>query len=556
MNNTITQLANKCRNWLTEEALPFWADSGFNSETGIFAEEFEYKNGNETVSRNRFRVQARQVFVFAHAKELGLFDASNIVDIAIEKGFDKFRNDQGEFVFCINSDEKAKDDVNAYEHAFALLAYAWHYKMSGNESSLSRMDEVYQWIKSTLKDESNPGYYYSRDEREFKSQNPHMHLFEALMSCFEVTQDLKWLERSEEIYNLFNDFFLEKDKMREFFDIKMGTSHPACKHIDPGHHYEWIWLLNHYSHLTGKYLGSQMKALESFVKPHGQNPNGLVRDEMNEGWTEYRSTSRLWCQTEYLKAQIALFELTQDETYIFEIEGAVKRIFDNYFESAFHGGWVDQVDKNGSPIAETSPASTFYHIYVAFTELLRLDNNMKKESIPSFDFVTGKISGENIIAKDTLLSSLKGIFSDTEAFSKMDPNKVIYSVEMVAAEEKNGELHFGVSHIEPGTVGDEFHITRGHIHKAEEQAEYYFGISGKGLLLLQDESGNVTYQDVYPGSVNYITGHVAHRLVNIGEDKLSVMAVWPAIAGHNYAFNNGEGFNARVFKTKLGYEIK
>ncbi|WP_261837122.1 AGE family epimerase/isomerase [Vibrio ishigakensis] len=556
MNTTISQLAKKCRSWLTEQALPFWSERGFDSSTGIFAEEFEYKTGESLASRNRFRVQARQAFVFAHAEQLGLFNQAKAADTAIAKGFDQFKNDAGEFIFCINSEENAKDDVNAYEHAFALLAYAWHYKVSGSAASLEQMENTYNWINTVLKDEQNLGLFYSRTEREFKSQNPHMHLFEALMSCYEVTQDSKWLARAEEIYQLFNNYFLEDDKMREFFDMEMGTSHPACQHIDPGHHYEWIWLLNHYAHLSGKSLGHQMKALESFVKPNGQNANGLVRDEMHQDWSEYRNTSRLWCQTEYLKAQIALFEQTQDESYIPEIEGAVNRIFDVYFAPAFPGGWVDQVDEHGAHVSKTAPASTFYHIYVAFTELLRLSNSMKKETIPSFNFVTGKIDGENVIAKSTILSSLEGIFSDTEAFAKLDPNKVIYNVEMVAAEEKNGELHFGVSHIEPGTVGNEFHITRGHIHKVEEQAEYYFGIAGNGLLLLQDEAGEVTYQDVYPGSVNYITGHVAHRLVNIGDEKLSVMAVWPAIAGHNYAFNNGEGFNARVFKTETGYEIK
>ncbi|NOI65356.1 glucose-6-phosphate isomerase family protein [Vibrio sp. 99-8-1] len=165
---------------------------------------------------------------------------------------------------------------------------------------------------------------------------------------------------------------------------------------------------------------------------------------------------------------------------------------------------------------------------------------------PSVDFLTGRIESDSKVTKATTIKSLEGVFADTRAYSQLDPDQVVYSVEMLPAESDEGELNFGVSHIEPGLVGNEYHMTRGHFHQREEQAEYYFGAAGKGLLILQDQSGGVTVESVFPGSVHHIGGYIAHRLVNTGEVRLSALAVWPAVAGHNYGELKEKGFNVRV----------
>lgn len=47
-------------------------------------------------------------------------------------------------------------------------------------------------------------------------------------------------------------------------------------------------------------------------------------------------------------------------------------------------------------------------------------------------------------------------------------------------------------------------MTRGHIHARAEQAEYYFGLCGRGLLLLQDMAGVCRLEQVFAGSVHHI----------------------------------------------------
>lgn len=173
---------------------------------------------------------------------------------------------------------------------------------------------------------------------------------------------------------------------------------------------------------------------------------------------------------------------------------------------------------------------------------------MKIINPPSVDYITGRINSENLVSKSTTVESLKGVFRDEGAYSKLDPKQAVYSVEMLPAGTQEGDLNFGASHIESGDVGGEFYMTRGHFHERIEQAEYYFGSAGEGLLIMQKVSGEVYIEKVFPGSVHHIPGHVAHRLVNTGAERLSALAVWPSIAGHNYGTLKEDGFNVRVYK--------
>lgn len=164
----------------------------------------------------------------------------------------------------------------------------------------------------------------------------------------------------------------------------------------------------------------------------------------------------------------------------------------------------------------------------------------------------GHLSGERVIKSERKLGDIAGIFE-----SEIEDNRfeeVAYRVEMHADEKEGveGGLFFGTSYIFPGNVNGEYFMTKGHFHAKRQSAEYYWGISGNGILLLMDESGKCFAEEVSKGSVHYIKGHVAHRLVNIGEEVLAVGACWPSDAGHDYETIAEEGFSCRVKKGPQG----
>jgi len=167
-----------------------------------------------------------------------------------------------------------------------------------------------------------------------------------------------------------------------------------------------------------------------------------------------------------------------------------------------------------------------------------------------FDGASGKLHGEDVLVSTKVLGQLAGVFADAEAFAAMDPSTVVYHVEMQQRTEEGtaGGLFFGTSFLRPGKVGNEYNMTRGHFHSRRECAEYYWCIRGTGALIMMNEARETWAEILEPGSLHYIPGQAAHRLVNTGDAELAVGACWPSDAGHDYDSINTAGFSARLLE--------
>lgn len=167
--------------------------------------------------------------------------------------------------------------------------------------------------------------------------------------------------------------------------------------------------------------------------------------------------------------------------------------------------------------------------------------------------LTGK-DAEDLIGKSTIknvkyIEEMAQIYANSEA-AKAAGRTLAYTVYAYTEgdETLKGNLNWGLSVLEPVTVDGEYNMTRGHFHVDRDCAEFYFGISGNGLLLLMDESGKTWAEKVEAGSVHHIDGHVAHRLINSGDVQLKVGACWPTTAGHDYDALEEHPFQYRVFR--------
>ncbi len=168
--------------------------------------------------------------------------------------------------------------------------------------------------------------------------------------------------------------------------------------------------------------------------------------------------------------------------------------------------------------------------------------------IAAIDWRDGSLLGNGVQQSEKTLGQLEGIFSDRSAFAAMDSSQVVYRVQWVAAEgmEREGGLLWGNTTIEPGKVGDEYFMTHGHSHVKRDRAEFYATVQGQGMLVLMDEHRRGSYEQMKPGSLHYINGSVAHRVVNTGSSQLRFVACWHADAGHDYGTIAEEGFSLRV----------
>jgi glucose-6-phosphate isomerase len=73
------------------------------------------------------------------------------------------------------------------------------------------------------------------------------------------------------------------------------------------------------------------------------------------------------------------------------------------------------------------------------------------------------------------------------------------------------------------------------MHSWKEAAEYYIGLKGRGLMILEEEQTGISaVVDLLPNSTVYVPGRTAHRTVNTGDVPLVYIGVYPSGAGHDY----------------------
>lgn len=143
------------------------------------------------------------------------------------------------------------------------------------------------------------------------------------------------------------------------------------------------------------------------------------------------------------------------------------------------------------------------------------------------------------------LSKLIDMFVDSEAvkaFLKKNGETLIYEVYEKDIPEVNGEIRYCSSVTYPGKIGDEYFMTKGHFHKRPDTAELYYCIRGRGYMLMEKRDGEYALGEMYSGSAVYVPGDYAHRSINIGDEPLISLPVYPGDAGHVYRSIEDSGF--------------
>lgn len=147
------------------------------------------------------------------------------------------------------------------------------------------------------------------------------------------------------------------------------------------------------------------------------------------------------------------------------------------------------------------------------------------------------------------LSQLSGCFVDAAAYQSRlaQGDTLVYQVANVETASGDGQLHYGLGQLMPGLVGDEYYLTRGHIHTWREAAEVYICLRGSGVMLLEDIQTDACHAvALTPEQVVYVPGHTAHRTVNVGEEPLVYWGVLSSQAGHDYAYVQAHNFQQVV----------
>lgn len=361
-------------NWLKVDALPYWSTAGIKPENGAVYEQMLFSGQPDLTANQRIRVQARQTMVFCVAQQQQwLGDTHDLVNNI--HTFMKIRGRISGFpagyAQLLNPDDKIiEPKLDSYDFAFYLLACFHRYHSFNDGSALDEAHALLKHMEVNFKD-SSAGWLEGNYPAQHRRQNPHMHLFEAFMTGYEVSGDGLWLAKAGQIYSLFEQFFFNPHNhvLHEHFDSNWQLAKgQAGESVEPGHMFEWVWLLRWYEKLTATPVSHYCDALYHKSLTIGCDPHSqLIYDVVDAQGIIISGTKRCWPLTELVKASLAQATVcTSVQRQFYEDKAAlgIQLLFDFYQHPTIKGSYIDQIALDNKVLADHAPASTLYHFAV------------------------------------------------------------------------------------------------------------------------------------------------------------------------------------------------
>ena len=373
----IDQQHSQLCSWLCDAAYPLWSTAGVDPAGGFH--ERLAQNGRPLAEPRRSRVNPRQAYCFAMAPSLGWRgDSAGLIKHALDYFVARYQRPDGLFRTLVAADGSPLDDrALLYDQAFALLAF--NVAAAGGESRAERERQSLELHSLVMKHMKRAGQgFESGVPASLPLQsNPHMHLFEAALAGCEVCSDSSlWKPLSDEIAELALTQVHRFGDRRAARVLRRGRGSPRPgipgRIVEPGHQFEWAWLLLRWGGATRQRTRARARALKliEIGETHGVR-NGLATNSLLDDFSPHDAGARLWPQTERLKAAALAARLTGEARYFSMTVAAADRLL-RYLDCPTPGLWYDRIDAQGNLVDEPAPASSFYHLVAAIAEISAL----------------------------------------------------------------------------------------------------------------------------------------------------------------------------------------
>jgi mannose-6-phosphate isomerase len=261
---------------------------------------------------------------------------------------------------------------DTYDHAFGLFALAWYYKATAAPAALEMAHRILDLLDTEMADPLNGGYLEGRPAELPRRSDPHMHLLEACLEWTDATGEARFLAKACQMVELFKTRFFDAETgtLGEHFNADLTPEAGVGGRImAPGHHFEWCWLLDWAERSGAPTARAQADTLYKVAFEHGLDQSGMAIDECDRQGRQVRRSRRAWPQTELIKAHLTMARRGIPG----KAEAAAKvalAFLDSYLATDVPGLWMDQFDADGRGMTDAAPASTLYHVVVAFRELI------------------------------------------------------------------------------------------------------------------------------------------------------------------------------------------
>lgn len=381
------------RAWLRDTVAPYWTSAPRDSEHGGFFDHIDGDGRPAFDAPKTALAHARLTHTFAHLRELGCgaeCDAAGDAAFAFltSKVWDPVG---GGFFKAVGRDgdpeaPEADRRKDFYDQAFALFGFAWRYRVTRDAAAQEWIERLSAWLDANLADPEHGGWHETDDAIRPganyplpRRQNPHMHLLEAMLALYETTGEARWIDRAREIVGLFDRHFFDAatGTLREFMNRDFTEAPPPRGRIrEPGHHFEWVWLLLHYRRLSGDdSILPAAERLYAFATRFGVERDGIgpaaTFDELHPDGTVVTPSKLIWPQTETVKAHLARAEFLGDAAGFARAEAHLAMMFDAFIDAPA-ARWINQTDREGRTIWADSLSRMLYHNLMCISEAIRL----------------------------------------------------------------------------------------------------------------------------------------------------------------------------------------
>ena len=377
-----TALRKRSEQWMKEIAYPLWLSRGIDSAHGDFYEALTFECGPADMPI-RAMVQARQIYSFRLAERLGILptcEAKEVITRATQALIRHFSLPNGAFAHAVDSNRAViNSGAELYTQSFALFALANAYSLTRAEAFKDRAKQLVGYLQSKRK-ALGGGFTEIKEGKVLYQSNPHMHLLEACLSWMQTDSDPEWKKLAAEVVTLLEEKFIDPatGALCEHFSEGWAPIRVDGRFIfEPGHHFEWCWLLGNYQHLTASSrLDSIRRRLFELGELHGiRADRGAAVDEVWSDFNIKKSSSRFWPQGERVKAAVQLRVQAQqagsDSTsYAKAADQALEALF-QYLDQPRPGLWMDTWTEQGDFVGDPVKASSLYHIAGALYEYLQ-----------------------------------------------------------------------------------------------------------------------------------------------------------------------------------------
>jgi len=361
----LTALFASVQQHFQDVIVPLWQGPGWNADMALPYEALDAEHLPLPPQRYRAMACARQLYLFSSL--IGQVPDAETRAAALFRSLQQHFHDaeHGGWFYSIDPQGAPLDQrKDLYTHAFILFACAHYWDKAREplvESVLNAALEVVAQRFAT-----DDGLYEACLERDWSSlktgplQNPLMHLAEAFLATLSVREDAGAQAALVKLCTAMQKHFIDP-QTGVLMEKPLGA---VDNWFEPGHQFEWYFLLESSSLLRGSTLHAALDRAFAFTEQLGVDlRSGAVRAmlDLELDGRPKDSTQRIWAQAEYLRA--LTLRPNSEAAVLHQLQALQQRFL-------HAGGWFECRDEEGEVSRKDMPSTTPYHLATCYRGLV------------------------------------------------------------------------------------------------------------------------------------------------------------------------------------------